>query len=257
MESKQPTSHEQSSLETRKPEELAESVTAKVKDSNVEDHKPVKPDVSYLLTGEVLSALIDEKSKSKSSWLQKISNNAVVVVFFGGVITALLTYYYTYELKNLDYAHSVQQRNLDFARNVQQQELIRQRSFLDEVNKVRVQKLGEVWEQIDKNEVILSSLLERANESSKSNHQKNQNVDVINSLIQEGRVIVNKNRFWLGEQNYDQIKDYLDKNLQLARNMLLARPGTDLSEIIEKREQTKQDILQIRKSMLLEGERLK
>lgn len=254
MESKQPTSHEQSGLETRKPEGLAESVTAKVKDSNVEDHKTVKPDVSYVLTGEVLCALIDERIKSKSSRLQKISNNALVVVLFGGVITALLTYYYTSELKNRDYTHSVQQQNLDFARSVQQQELARQRSFLDEVNKVRVQKLGEVWEQIDKNEVILSSLLERANESSNS---KTENVDVINSLIQEGRVIVNKNRFWLGEQNHNQIQDYLDKNLQLARNMLLARPGTDLSEIIKKREQAKQDILQIRKSMLLEGELLK
>jgi hypothetical protein len=39
--------------------------------------------------------------------------------------------------------------------------------------------------------------------------------------------------------------------------MLLARPGTDLSEIIKKREQAKQDILQIRTSMLLEGELLK
>jgi hypothetical protein len=58
MESKQPTSHEQSRSEPRKPDEVAESITAEVEDSNVEGHKPVKPDVSYVLTGEVLCARV-------------------------------------------------------------------------------------------------------------------------------------------------------------------------------------------------------
>jgi hypothetical protein len=44
-----------------------------------------------------LCALIDERIKSKSSRLQKISNNALVVVFFGGVITALLDMWNTME----------------------------------------------------------------------------------------------------------------------------------------------------------------
>lgn len=237
---KQPASQEQPGLGNPEDNKLEENVSEKVTESDLEDDKPVNPEVSSLI--KVIEHLLIEK-KAKPSKLHSISNNPLVVIIAGGFIGALLTHIYT-----------LQQKDIDYNRGIQQLELTSQRSFSDELNKIRIQKIGEVWEHIDKNTVILDGLLEKLSKPSDSNNQKNQNVDAINSLIQEDRVIINKNRFWLGEQNYNKIKEYLDKNIQIALNMLLARAGTDLSELIEKREQAKQDILQIRKNMLLEVE---
>jgi hypothetical protein len=200
------------------------------------------------LLRQKLQKLLEEKPTASRlrrtfSILQRMSSHSLVIVFASGVIGGLLTQYYTNKQKDIDYNRSIQQLKLTS-----------QRSFLDELNKMRIQKIGEMWEQIDNNEVIIDSVLEKANKSSNPNDQKGQNVSAINSLIQEDRVIINKNRFWLGEAYYNKIKEYFDRNVQLALNVLLARPGTDLSEIIRKREQAKQDILQMRTSMLLEGE---
>lgn len=252
MDSNRPTSDEQSDIETQKAEELAESVpeeseesaTAKVKDSNVEDHKPVKPDVSYLITGEVPRALIDEQSKFKSSWLQTISNNALVVVVVGGLIGGALTYYYTYRQKNLDYS-----------RGMLQQELGRRQSFSDEVNKLRIQKVGEVWEQLDEHEFAIDRLLDDPpfEEVSKDPNANNKRVDEIIKLIHEDKAMTSRNRFWLGEELYNKTMEYLDMNVKYALNKRVFRRATDLTELIKKRQGAKQDILEIRR-LFLEGE---
>jgi len=245
MESRRLAAQEQSDLENPKVVKFEKNVSSEVAGSAVEDGTSSDSNASSLITDEVLRhrirTLIDEKPKP--STLHTISTHPLLVVVVGGFIGVLLTHYYTSQQKDLEYNHSIQQ-----------QELASQRSFSDEVNKIRVQKLGEVWEQVDKNEIVLSSLLEKAKRLTNSNSQKNENVDVINSLIEEDKVIINRNRFWLGEQNYNELKNYLDKNVQFAVNMLLAPPGTDLNDIIKKREHVKQDILQIRKRMLLESE---
>lgn len=245
MESKRLAAQQQSGLENPKADNFEKSVSRKVAGSDVEDGEPIGSNFLIRITDEVLRhrirTLMDEKPRS--STLHAVSTHPLVVVVVGGLIGVLLTQYY-----------ASLQKDLEYNRSIQQQEISRQRSFSDEVNKIRVQKVGEVWEQVDKNEVVLGSLLEKAKTLSNSNNQKNENIDVINSLIEKDRLIINQNRFWLGEQNYNEMKNYLDRNVQFAVNMLLAPRGTDLSEIIEKREQAKQSIFQIRKVMLLESE---
>lgn len=125
-----------------------------------------------------------------------------------------------------------------------QQELARQRSFTDELNKIRVQKIGEVWEEIDRTELELDALLDRAN---KSPDAGGKNVDNIIKLVEGEVATVNKNRFWLGDQNYDRIKNYLDINGRYALDKLLGRQDIDLTETVRKREQAKDDVLQIRR----------
>jgi hypothetical protein len=245
---KRPASPEQSGSQNPTVNRVEDRAYEGIAGEIVEDRPLARPDVSSLVADEVLRhrirTLIEEKPKP--SRVQRLLTHQLFLTVAGflltGLIGGLLTYYYT-----------LKQKDLDYHRAIQQQELVSQRSFSDELNKIRIQKIGEVWEQVDKNEVLLDNLLELVNKSSISDNQKNQNVDAINNLIQEDRVLLNKNRFWLGEQNYNRFQNYLDKNVRIALNMLLARPGTDFSEIIEERKNAKQDILQIRESMRSES----
>ncbi len=246
---KQPASQEQSGSQNSTVNRLEDRAHGVMAGEIVEDRPLVRPGVSSFITDEVLRHRIRTlmEEKPQPSRVQRLLTHQLFLTVIGflltGLIGGLLTYYYT-----------LKQKDLDYHRVLQQQELASQRSFSDELNKIRIQKIGEVWEQVDKNEVLLDNLLEQANKSSTSDNQKNQNVDAINNLIQEDRVILNKNRFWLGEQNYNSFQNYLDKNVRIALNMLLARAGTDFNEIIEERKHAKQDILQIRESMRSESQ---
>jgi hypothetical protein len=214
-----------------------------------EGGRAVNPDLSAVISDELLRhrirTLLGEKPKPSS--LQSFLTHPLVITAVGflltGIVGGLLTYYYT-----------LKQKDIDYQRAVQQQELASRRSFSDELNKIRIQKIGGVWERLDKNEVLLDALLEKVNKASDSDQRRNQNVDAINNLIQEDRITVNENRYWLGEQNYNRLQDYLDKNARIVLNMLLARRGTDLSGIIEERKRAKQDILQIREGMRSEDQ---
>ena len=246
---KQPAAQEQSGSQNLTVNRLEDREHGETVGAIVEDRQLMRPDVSSLITDELLRHRIRTlmEEKPKPSRVQRLLTHQLFLTVVGflltGLIGGLLTYYYT-----------LKQKDLDYHRALQQQELASQRSFSDELNKIRIQKIGEVWEQVDRNEVLLDNLLEQANKSSTSDNQKNQSVDAINNLIQEDRIILNKNRFWLGEQNYNRFQNYLDKNVRIALNMLLARPGTDFSEIIEERKNAKQDILQIRESMRSESQ---
>jgi hypothetical protein len=244
----QTASQEQFSLENPRANKLEEIVSGKMAESNLDEGKPADPDVSSVITDEVLRnrirVLIEEEKKPKPSKFQSISTNPLTLVVLSflltGLLGGLLTYYYT-----------AKQQELDFHRNIQQQELVRQQSFSDELNKIRIQRIGEVWEQIDKNEVTLDSLLDKANNESSMN--KKELFDKIISVVEEDIEVVNKNRFWLGEPTYNRLKDYLDITGRYVSDMLLGYPGIDLSETLKKREKAKQDILQIR-SLFLTGE---
>ena len=239
---KQPTSQEQTGSPNPTAKELGSDVREGAVGATAEDKRITHDDVSALVTDEVLRyrirTLLEEKPTPPR--LRRFLNHPLVI----GLVIAAVGFILTTTLGGI----------LANYYSVRQQELASQRSFSDELNKLRIQKIGEVWEQIDKNETLLDSLLEQANKPSLPDGQKNQTVDTINNLIQEDRAIINKNRFWLGEQNYNKFQGYLDKNVKIALNMLLARPETDFSEILEDRKHAKQDILQIRESMRLEGQ---
>lgn len=148
------------------------------------------------------------------------------------------------------------QKTLEYQRNLQLQELVRERSFSDELNKMRIQRIGEVWETIDKTEADLDDILDRANRESSLelfNPKTNEYVDRIISLVRDEKTTIAKNRFWLGDRIYNQIRVYLDINGKYTIDKLIGKSGVDLSDIVKRREMAKQDITQIR-SMFLSGE---
>ncbi|HMG74999.1 MAG TPA: hypothetical protein VK582_15970 [Pyrinomonadaceae bacterium] len=241
MESKRPAAQQRSDLKNPKAASFEENLSREVTGSDVDDGNPIDSNASSVITDEVIRhrirTLIDQKPKP--STLRTISTHPLLVVVVGGFMGVLLTHYYT-----------SQQKDLEYNRVIQQQELARQESFSDEVNKIRVQKLGEVWEEIDKNEVTLDGLLDRANKTSGSNKK---DFDEIDKLINQDLLIINENRFWLGQSTHHQLKDYMDKTGRYALDMLLGPPGIDLNEALEKREQAKQNIVHLR-IMFLKGE---
>jgi len=182
-----------------------------------------------------IHTLADEKSKSSKG--QGVSTQPVALLVVGFLLSAIpggfLTFYY----------------------GRLQQELTAKRTFSDEVNKIRVQKLGEVWEKLDEDEFVVNRLLDESifeaqNEDSSSNNKR---ADKIIQLIHNDQAMASKYRFWLGENLFHKTTEYLNKNIEYAQNKIGARPGTDLSELTKTRNAAKQDILQIR-SLFLGGE---
>ncbi|MCA1568272.1 MAG: hypothetical protein LC803_22035 [Acidobacteria bacterium] len=178
------------------------------------------------------------EEKASSSRVQSISTNPLVLLIMGfllsGIVGGLLTHYHS----------------------IRQQELARVRSFSDELNKLRVQKIGEVWETVDKTEADVDVILDKVNKApgpGTNNANTGEDVDNIIRLLREQNVVINKNRFWLGEPVYSRIKEYLDINGRYALDKLIGHSGIDLTETLKKREQAKQDIIQIR-NMFLKGE---
>jgi hypothetical protein len=173
------------------------------------------------------------EEKRTPSRFQRLLNHPLFLMVIGFLLTSviggLLTSYYT----------------------LQQKEIESQRSFSDELNKARVQKIGEMWEEIDKTESTIDEILNKADRDPNSNKQVI--LDQILKLIAEETTTINKNRFWLGEHNYNYLINYLAINSQYVQDKLMGQPGIDLNDTIKKREQAKQDILQIRNSFLNAG----
>jgi hypothetical protein len=237
MGTKEPALQDQSGLEPKRASDAEESNDKKTK-LNVQDYKGIEPLVFSVVADEVLRdrirGIVNEKPKV--SRFQSISHNPLASVVIGfllsGLLGASLTIYYSQK----------------------QQELAARRSFSDELNKIRIQKFGEVWERIDEDELAIDSLLEETSEeTSKDSDSKDRKVDEIRKLIHADRAIVSKNRFWLGEGTYEKARGYLDKSVHYALNHLMASRGTDVSELKRQREDAKQNILEIR-SLFLEGE---
>lgn len=234
MKSEQPASQERPVLEipTKKFDEAASS---KPERSSLGQVKPVDADISSVITGELLQLirkLTDEKPKPK---LQRVLSHPLAIVVASFILSIPLGGYLTY-------VHSLRE-----------QEAASRRSFSDELNKIRIQKIGEVWEQLDKTEAEVDELLDSANKAPSSNKNTDGTVDSILKIFKDNTNVLNKNRFWLGEQTYNRIKAYLDIEGQYSIDKLLGKPGIDLTETIKRRDQAKQDILQIR-NMFLKGE---
>ena len=236
MKSKQPVSQQPGS-EGATPGQLDESMNAAKSESGRERDESVKPDVAYV--EQALRDLIDEKRKP--SRLHAMLAHPLVVVLAGGLVGGLLTHYYTYRQKDVDYN-----------RSLLQQEMTRRQSFSDELNKTRVQKLGELWGRLDEDEFTINRLLDESafegpNEDSIS---KDKRADEIHRLIHDDQVMATRYRFWLGEELFQKTTAYLNINVKYALNKLMTPSGTNLSDVMKKRDDAKEDILKIRTKFL-------
>jgi len=197
---------------------------------NEVDRNNVNTESAYLVSGELLRSLIGERTKrSPFQWLR----HPLLLVILSGIFGAWLTNYYV----------------------TKQQESARRQSFLDGINNARMPKLGEVWEQLDSDELKINELLEGQNDvkDGKKRLTLDDRVEQITTLIRNDQVIAGKYRFWLGEDLYRKTEGYLDASIEYAVKKIGSPPETDLSGLLKRREAAKQDIIQIRE-LFLQGE---
>jgi hypothetical protein len=243
MDSKQTISEKESDSSLKKPPETTLKSSAEAPWSFT-GHDPIKPEASYIIPSEILRALIDQGPRP--SRFHAVSNNPLIVGIIGILIGGGVTSYFTYRLKVLEF-------NL----GARQQELVHGLSFSDEVDKLRIQRLGEVWERLDQDEFAIDQLLadSRAQRSSSKafNSRNTKRAVQITKLIQNDQAIVSKYRFWLGEELFQKAGNYLDINVKYSLNELGATSESDSSELSNARKRAKQDILQVR-NLFLEGQ---
>jgi hypothetical protein len=177
------------------------------------------------------------KKKPRKSRLGSFSNNALVVVVVGSFFGTVLTNIYAFRLKDMEYERA--------------DKLARLESLTVELNKIRMHKIGEVWEQIDENEVGLDKLLDSVNRTPSPDKVR---FAQTTTVITKDIIIINKNRFWLGEEMYDQLLKYMAINAELVELSFLGRPGIDLSKPRKRRSEAKHNIIKLR-NVLVSTER--
>jgi cell division protein FtsB len=196
---------------------------------------PISPAIDDEIIRCRIRALMDEKSKR--SRVEAISKNPLVAVLLGFVLTGIVGGYLASR----------------YAR--EQQDLVARRSFSDEINKTKVQKLAEVWEQLDSDELAINDILEerRLKGPDKDPAVNSERLADITKRIRSDQTIATKYRFWLGEPMYKTTMGYLDASIDYAATNISSKPGADLSEFTKRRDALREQMLQFR-SALLAGE---
>jgi hypothetical protein len=239
MESKQAIPPSELDSDIRKPREKKTDERSESADEST----PLASNASYVTLNDILRELKDQRPQS--SRFLVVSNNPLIVGVVGILIGGVLTAFYTYQQKVLEY-------KLD----TQKQERTHLLTFSDEVNKLRMQKIGEVWERLDQDEFTIDAIMQdsKFERPTKPPDSKNTKRAIqITKLIHDDQAMVGRYRFWLGEELFNKTENYLDINIKYSLNELGALSDGASNVFKEPRNNARQDILQVR-SLFLEGE---
>ena len=161
--------------------------------------------------------------KPPPSKFKRLISHPMLLLFLGSALTlgigSWLTSYYTRKA----------------------QAIAAERSFSDELNKLRIQKVGEVWEHLDRDEVMIERLVnELTNNNGDESTQKN-GLQQIRKLIETDKEMIAQHRFWLGKETYDKIQHYLDLTIFLLTRRIL-EPESDVESLVRDRDNARIDI---------------
>lgn len=170
-----------------------------------------------------LQAILDavEKKPKESRW-QKFLTHPFFLLIAGVLITGFIG------------------NRISLVYSAKQNQLAAERSFSDELNKIRIQKHSEVWERLDEDEGAIERLLNKAEEPQNPN-DKNDRAKQIDELIKQDRRTVDKHRFWIGDESHAKIHDYLDASSRYAIQKLMGSDST-LEALLQRRKQAKSDL---------------
>jgi TolA-binding protein len=178
--------------------------------------------------------------------------------------------------RNLDRERAERKEEVEYQRNIQRRELEREHSFSDELSKTRVAKIAEVWEKVSLYETATEERIKSYDrlrrtvtgmfmkEDEKAKEESNL-LEQWRHSYKESTEVLTKNRFWLGEDNYQQISTYLEttqtylitlKDYSFCRlrgkysceNLKELEGG--LKEYAQRREHLRQNIIQIKNNLL-------
>jgi hypothetical protein len=224
-----------------------------VEEGSLDERKELDARTEQVITDEALRYRIRKliEEPKPTSRLKGVLKHPLFLLMVGFLFTTILGTTFTN-------CYNSKQAELEHQRSASQKELERERSFADELNKIRVSKIGEVWEKVDVFEAGVKEVMQKisvAHQESDNSPKRQITIrDPIDKDLQEsGRLrkellaLLEKNRFWLGEHLYGEIKSYTDNTY----NFFLAwRAGKNTKEDDEKRRQERIEIIEIRDKML-------
>jgi hypothetical protein len=243
--------------------ELIEEVKTMQNRKTVEEKEAPNACASGTMSDEVLryqiSRLIDEFIKvldepkpHPESWLKRTLKHPLTSIIVGFILTGILGAILTNHFSN-------KQKDLEHERTINQKEIERARSFADEINKTRVTKVGEVMEKVDVYEAGVRSILDRFTVDPNTNlgtlkgpidAELSDKFKQTESLYPELSGLLEKNKFWLGDHIYKQIKSYVDETFHFFIDL---KSGQITRGDEEKRDKARLRIDEIR-DKLLNGE---
>ena len=170
---------------------------------------------------ETLNKLAAEKPPPSN--FKRLITHPMLLLFLGSALTlgigSWLTSYYTRKA----------------------QAIAAQRSFSDELNKIRIQKVGEVWERLDRDEVTIERLVNELTNNNVDEATQKTGLQQIRKLIETDKEIIAEHRFWLGKEMYDKIQHYLDLTIFLLTRRIL-EPESDVESLVKARDDARLDI---------------
>lgn len=197
--------------------------SAELKDATTPSAEPLSS--SFTREFDALKELIRENRQSK---FERLAAHPAVLVILGFLLSGLV-------------GHGLA---------VYQQDTAAKRSFIDESNKQRVQKIGEVWEQLDLDQHTIDQLLEPDQEITKEFPNPDARAEEIKRIVRGDRAMVSQYRFWLGQRISDRINNYLNANIKYSIRKLAGTSEAELKEDKAARDAAKSDVDQTREDLL-------
>jgi hypothetical protein len=170
----------------------------------------------------------------------------VATFLLTGLIGTYLAYYYNGKQAELEYKRSLYLKDLESGR-----------SFADELNRIKLAKVAEVWERVYVYEAAVEDLMRGVEVSGgpasegglvlrdggglKADYERSK------ALRKEVVDVLNRDRLWLGDDSYYKLRQYADVMFDYY---FAAQTGQGLREWEAKRDAARASINQIRDRML-------
>ena len=183
----------------------------------VKENKELDPHIDHAITDEDLRRRIREilpDPKPAPKWKRIITHPLFLLI-----IGFFLSNYIGAQIAN---KYNAKQAELETQRNIHLKELESQRSFSDELNKIRLGKIAEVWESLYQYEAAVEDIMKQIKVESSSPGEGNIVIsnrkgfrkiyEQSKNLKKEVLRVLNKNRLWLEveaeDDSYSKLKEY-------------------------------------------------
>jgi hypothetical protein len=120
-------------------------------------------------------------------------------------------------------------------------------SFDNQLNSIRVQKISKVWAKLYEFDQCYETFQRRVSDQKNISDENSR----YNALFNELHDVLIENRFWIGDEQYDEMNEYK----RLTRDLINARNNNDINEIgeiEEKLKKLKKTIKEIRNKLINE-----
>lgn len=184
----------------------------------------IAPYISRTIDDEIFRHRIRNQISESlpQSRISRFSHNPLVIMIVAFFLIAVIG------IRLIDY----QRRLTPYASN---------RQTLDEINRIRVSKIGEVWAKADLYEAQLESLVQSV--SAGPTEDFREKYGRVERLYLELSEMLAGNRFWLGEQIYEGVQQYTDATY---RAFLSFKSEQKFREMEEKRRQARAELNRLR-----------